>query len=102
MTVGPLGLAVAASWCGWWLDPRAGGGSTERDLRDLLQEAVDVHDDPGHPADGDEATLVADRDREGDPPAVHLLDRRLGSHRVADSRGREVVELDLHPHTGLS
>src|SRR5262249_26138501 len=73
----------------------------ERLPGDLVHEAVDVDDDAGHATDGDEAALVADRHGEGDPPAVDLLDGRLGGDGVPDAGRRQVIELHLHPDAGL-
>ena len=79
----PAAGAPSRSGAGSWA-PEAGGPAAPDPDRGpirggigsagLVEEALDVDDHPGDPADGDQAALVVDRHREGDPAAVDLLD----------------------------
>ncbi|MEY2446862.1 MAG: hypothetical protein QOH79_338 [Acidimicrobiaceae bacterium] len=65
-------------------------------LTGLVHEAVDVDDDAGDLARGDQAALVVDGNGEREPTPFDVLERGLGAHLVADRGRGEVVELDAH------
>src|ERR687893_2106004 len=97
--VGPSrrGTTVAPGMgVGGWVGIRATVAPHVTGSGGLVHELLDVDDDAGDLAGGDEPPVVGRRDREGEATALDLVEPGLGADAAAHAGGRQVVELDPH------